>query len=216
MVVRITPNDKNNPPGKLADAEVHFTEGALEGMKLIGFAVWERRTGGGRNVTFPARQYSVNGERRTFALLRPANGDATKQDRIRAMVLQAWGHYGTVWPVVHHQLGVQPDMGRGRLTVVPQVPPGQPSVTGENIRLGDGSVDVTASHAGNVYRTAVRLHAGLSRFVIGHTVPRGSSVKSVRLDGRRAGYKKRLTNRGLEILVRARASGTHELVVTTR
>ena len=90
MVVRITPNDKNNPPGKLADAEVHFTEGALEGMKLIGFAVWERRTGGGRNVTFPARQYSVNGERRTFALLRPANGDVTKQDRIREMVLQAY------------------------------------------------------------------------------------------------------------------------------
>jgi len=48
VVVRITPNDKNNPPGKLADAEVHFTEGELEGMKLIGFAVWERRTGGGR------------------------------------------------------------------------------------------------------------------------------------------------------------------------
>jgi hypothetical protein len=90
VVVRITPNDKNNPPGKLADAEVHFPEGALEGLKLIGFAVWERRTGGGRNVTFPARQYSVNGERRTFALLRPANGDATKQDRIREMVLQAY------------------------------------------------------------------------------------------------------------------------------
>ena len=93
MVVRITPNDKNNPPGKLADAEVHFTEGALEGLKLIGFAVWERRTGNGRNVTFPARQYTVNGERRTFALLRPANGDATKQDRIRELVLQAYADY---------------------------------------------------------------------------------------------------------------------------
>ena len=93
VVVRITPNDKNNPPGKLADAEVHFTEGELEGMKLIGFAVWERRTGGGRNVTFPARQYSVNGERRTFALLRPTNGDATKQDRIREMVLQAYAAF---------------------------------------------------------------------------------------------------------------------------
>jgi hypothetical protein len=134
----------------------------------------------------------------------------------RAMFLQAWGHYGTVWPVVHQQLGVQPDMGRGRLTVVPQVPPGQPRVVGENIRLGNGDVDVRASHAGNVYRTVVRLHVGLSRFVIGHTVPRGSSVKSVRLDGRRTGYKKRLTNRGLEILVRAPASGAHELVVTIR
>ena len=53
MVVRITPTDKNNPPGKLADAEVHFTEGALEGLKLIGFAVWERRTGGGRRAATP-------------------------------------------------------------------------------------------------------------------------------------------------------------------
>ena len=93
MIVRITPNDKNNPPGKLADAEVQCTEGELEGMKLIGFAVWERRTGGGRNVTFPARQYSVNGERRTYALLRPTNGDATKQDRIREMVLEAYAAF---------------------------------------------------------------------------------------------------------------------------
>jgi len=55
--------------------------------------VWERRTGGGRNVTFPARQYSVNGERRTFALLRPTTGDATAQDRIRELVLQAYAEY---------------------------------------------------------------------------------------------------------------------------
>jgi hypothetical protein len=93
VVVRITPNEKSNPAGKLADAEIHFTEGALAGMKLIGFAVWERRTGGGRNVTFPARQYSVNGERRTYALLRPVNGDATSQDRIRELVLQAYADF---------------------------------------------------------------------------------------------------------------------------
>jgi len=93
VVVRITPNDKNNPPGKLADAEVHFTEGVLEGLKLIGFGVWARRGGNGRNVTFPARQYSVNGERRSFSLLRPVNGDATAQDRIREMVLEAYADY---------------------------------------------------------------------------------------------------------------------------
>ncbi len=90
MVVKITMNEKNNPPGKLADAELHFTDGPLEGLKLIGFSVWERRSGSGRNVTFPARQYSVNGERRTFALLRPAAGDATSQDRVREMILQAY------------------------------------------------------------------------------------------------------------------------------
>ena len=92
MVVKITPNDKNNPPGKLADAELHFTEGVLDGLKLIGFSVWERRTGGGRNVTFPARTYSVNGERRSFSLLRPI-ADATAQDRIREIVLEAYAEY---------------------------------------------------------------------------------------------------------------------------
>lgn len=89
MHVRITPNDKGNPPGKLADAELHFSVGPLEGLKLIGFAVWERRGGNGRNVTFPARQYSVNGERRSFALLRPI-ADAEAQNRIRDLVLEAF------------------------------------------------------------------------------------------------------------------------------
>ena len=93
MIVRIVPNDKGNPPGKLADAELHFTEGPLEGLKLIGFAVWVRRGGnGGRNVTFPARQYSVNGERRSFALLRPIV-DSTAQNKIRDLVLEAFQEY---------------------------------------------------------------------------------------------------------------------------
>ncbi len=92
MVVKIVPNDKGNPPGKLADAELHFTEGVLDGLKLIGFSIWERRSGGGRNVTFPARTYAVNGERRSFALLRPAV-DSTGQERIRDLVLEAYAAY---------------------------------------------------------------------------------------------------------------------------
>jgi hypothetical protein len=92
MTVKIVPNEKGNPPGKLADAELHFNEGPLEGLKLIGFAVWERRTGNGRNVTFPARQYSVNGERRSFALLRPMD-DTTAQNRVRDLVLQAYAEH---------------------------------------------------------------------------------------------------------------------------
>jgi hypothetical protein len=91
-IVKIVPNDKANPPGKLADAELHFSEGALDGLKLIGFAIWERRTGNGRNVTFPARQYAVNGERRSFALLRPI-ADVAAQERIRELVLQAYAEY---------------------------------------------------------------------------------------------------------------------------
>jgi len=92
VVVRITPNDKNNPPGKLAEAELHFTEGVLDGLKLVGFSIWERRTGGGRNVTFPARTYSVNGDRRSFSLLRPI-ADATAQDRLRELILEAYAEF---------------------------------------------------------------------------------------------------------------------------
>jgi hypothetical protein len=92
MVVKITPNDKGNPVGKLADAELHFIDGELDGLKLIGFAIWERRGGNGRNVTFPARQYQVNGERRSFALLRPV-ADTAGQERVRELVLQAYDEY---------------------------------------------------------------------------------------------------------------------------
>src|SRR5688572_30228757 len=92
MTIKITPNDKGNPPGKLADAELHFTEAPLDGLKLIGFAIWERRGGNGRNVTFPARQYSVNGERRSFALLRPIV-DTTAQNQLRDRILEAYQEF---------------------------------------------------------------------------------------------------------------------------
>src|SRR5207249_11871521 len=91
-IVKIVPNDKANPPGKLADAELHFTNGALEGLKLIGFSIWECRTGAGRNVTFPARMYTVNGDRRSFALLRPI-ADTAAQERVRDLILPAFAEF---------------------------------------------------------------------------------------------------------------------------
>ena len=92
LTVKITPNEKGTPTGKLADAELHFIDGELDGLKLIGFSIWERRSGGGRNVTFPARQYAVNGERRSFALLRPI-ADTHTQERVRDLVLEAYAEY---------------------------------------------------------------------------------------------------------------------------
>ena len=104
MTIKITPNETSNHPGKLADVELHFTAGPLEGLKLIGFCIWERNMPGAlskghdratrRNVTFPARQYSVNGERRSFALLRPI-GDSSAQDPIRDAILAAYAAYET-------------------------------------------------------------------------------------------------------------------------
>ena len=69
-----------------------FHRRRARGLKLIGFSVWERRGGNGRNVTFPARQYAVNGERRSFALLRPI-ADTAAQERVRELVLQAYAEY---------------------------------------------------------------------------------------------------------------------------
>jgi hypothetical protein len=134
----------------------------------------------------------------------------------RASVLQAWGAYGTVWPVVHQQLGVRPDMGRLRLEVTPQVPPYQSAIAGRQIRAGAGTVDVIAAHRGKRYETRVLSRTGLTRLTLGATLPAGSRVKSATLDGRRARYRLRDTNRGVEVLVGARPFGRHTLVVKAR
>jgi hypothetical protein len=132
----------------------------------------------------------------------------------RAMVLQAWGAYGTIWPVVHQQLGVRPDLGNGRLEVMPQVPPQSPGLSGKNILLGDSSVDVSASAGGNVYKTVVFART-TARVTVGHTVPNGKEITSVSLNEKSTPYKVRMTNRGQEILVNGQSGSEQRLVVTT-
>ncbi len=106
MTIKIAPNDKGTPPGKVAEAELHFTDGPLEGLRLVGFAIWERRGAGAGagageyNVTFPARQYTVNGDRRSFALLRPI-GDTTAQNKVRELILQAYQEYEERAAIAH-------------------------------------------------------------------------------------------------------------------
>jgi hypothetical protein len=135
-----------------------------------------------------------------------------------AMFVQAWGHYGTAWPVVHQQLGVRPDLGRGSLEVVPQPPPGQSPLAGSNIRLAGGSADVAAERDGSTHRTSVDVDVSLSELALGHTLRPDARVSSVTLDGRPAKYRTERTNRGLEVLaeVRGREEGRHLLVVKTR
>jgi hypothetical protein len=133
----------------------------------------------------------------------------------RAMVLQAWGNYGTLWPVVHQQLGVRPDLGNGRLEITPQVP-GTSPIAATGVRLGSGSIDVSAGAARGVYRTTVTQSVA-ARLTIGHTLPPAARVAGVTLDGQPATYRSRQTSRGQEVLVDAgSAGGPHELVVTTK
>ena len=71
------------------ESHVRFCEGGGVRFPSATRRIWERRGGTGRNVTFPARQYAVNGEHRSFALLRPI-GDVNAQNRVRELVLQAY------------------------------------------------------------------------------------------------------------------------------
>jgi hypothetical protein len=133
------------------------------------------------------------------------------------MVMQAWGNYGTAWAVIHQQLGVRPFLNQSELQVVPQVPAGQRSVEGSNIRLGGGAVDVFASHAGSSYTTtADAAHAPVRELLVGHTLPRGSHVARLVLDGVPVrDYDATLTNRGLEVTVPAEPGRRHTLTITT-
>lgn len=133
----------------------------------------------------------------------------------RAMVLQAWGNYGTIWPVVNQQLGVRPDMGRACLEVTPQVPPDSPGLSGKNIQIGGGSVDVSTAADGDVYRTTIHPHAELTQLVIGHTVPDCAEVSSVTLDGENVSFEIRETNRGQEVIVEGKTDGEQTLIVRT-
>jgi hypothetical protein len=133
----------------------------------------------------------------------------------RSMTLQAWGTYGVLWPVVHQQLGVDPDLGHGQVSVVPQIPGGQQKVAGSNIRLGRGSVDVAASLANKELRTDVTVNGVDAAFTIGAVLPAGSSVGKVTLDGSDAQYKLVKTSRGTEVQVLTKHS-TSTLKVTLR
>ena len=134
----------------------------------------------------------------------------------RASVMQAWGNYGTMWPVLHQQLGISPDLGNGRLEVVPQVPAyATGPLTARNVRLGGGAIDVSAAHEGSRYVTDVdrRVRADVT---VGQVLPAGAGIGSVRLDGRNVHYTVQDTNRGREVLVHAGSHRHAHLVVTTR
>ena len=134
----------------------------------------------------------------------------------RAMVLQAWGTYGTLWPVVRQQLGVRPDAGRDRLTVVPQVPEGERRVSGENVRVGDGSVAVAAGSVGNAFLTRVDADADLDSLAVGHVLPDDADVAVAFLDGERVDPTVRETNRGREAVVETAGAGARTFLVIAR
>lgn len=92
VAINVLPADDRGPAGKLANMELHFTAGALEGLKLLGFTVWEGRGGKDPSLSLPSRQYVVNGERRSYTLLRPS-GEAPAQDTLRDTLLAVFADH---------------------------------------------------------------------------------------------------------------------------
>src|SRR5487761_128340 len=132
----------------------------------------------------------------------------------RSSLDQAWGTYGVLGPVVHQQLGVDPQLGNGLLEVLPAVPPGQSSVSGTNIRVGAGSVDVTASHQGASWTTTVTARLACTLHV-GATLPSGSAIRQVTLNGSPAPYTVRDTSAGRQVLVSAPCGRTWQVHILT-
>jgi hypothetical protein len=132
----------------------------------------------------------------------------------RSSLDQAWGTYGVLWPVVHQQLGVGPQLGNGLLEVLPSVPPGQSTVSGNNIRVGTGSIDVTAAHAGHTWTTTVKSALACTLHV-GATLPASSTIQSVRLNGVQTAFTARDTNAGRQIFVATNCGSTDQVQIVT-
>jgi hypothetical protein len=132
----------------------------------------------------------------------------------RSMVMQAWGAYGVLWPVIHQWLDVSPELGRGRVAVVPQLPAGQTNASADKIKLGLFAIDVAAAHQGSTYTTTVTRH-GRMDLRIGAVLPDGATVASATLNGSPVKLKMVKTTRGLEAGANAKpGQRTATLVIT--
>lgn len=80
--------------GKLADAEVLFKDGPLDGLRLVGFSIWGKRKTEKvePTVTFPKRSYQTRGkEKRDYMMLRPQVGRGPEATcTITNMILEAY------------------------------------------------------------------------------------------------------------------------------
>jgi hypothetical protein len=180
----------------------------------VGPTTQQRYTTGNARIQLDRSIWEMPGAMPEIAPSPDFGANIDKPLNERSSVLQAWGTYGVLWPVVHQQLGVDPDIGRGHLTVVPQVPSGQRRVAGRDIRLGTGSVDVAASRAGGVLRTEVvrRVRASLT---VGVLLPSGARRLSATVNGRPVTPVTVPTARGVQELVTV-PSGTGRTTLVVR
>jgi hypothetical protein len=133
----------------------------------------------------------------------------------RAMVMQAWSSYGVEWPVIYFYLGIRPDLPRCEISIIPELPSAWPNLSINNVRIGDGTVSASTSHAGSQYTTTATVPRGL-RVHIGYALPADSNIATVTLNGSTASYQVKNTHRGREVIVTTNSGQPLQLVITTR
>lgn len=87
MRVHFVLNRGESPVSRLADVEIHFEEGLLSGLKMVGCSVWRSRKGEDPTVLVPSRSYATAGGIRYYELLRPSEDfkeEKTQRERTRA------------------------------------------------------------------------------------------------------------------------------------
>jgi hypothetical protein len=83
-------NKENGPERLVCDAEIVFEEdGALAGMKLVGFSMW-RGADGDVYVTFPSRAFGGATERKFFDYLRAVDASGTAVRRVKDWILEEY------------------------------------------------------------------------------------------------------------------------------
>jgi glycogen debranching enzyme len=120
----------------------------------------------------------------------------------RAMFMQAWSAYGVQWPVIDRFLGIRPNAPEASLEVVPAIPPDWAGLVVQNLQIGNRRLNVATVRVGKWLSTVVQAPAGWES-TIGQTVPAGTAVELVLLNGRPVEYELTNTTRGREIRVSA-------------
>ncbi|MBV8141327.1 MAG: hypothetical protein JOZ60_04700, partial [Verrucomicrobia bacterium] len=133
----------------------------------------------------------------------------------RAMVMQAWSSYGVEWPVIYHFLGIRPNIPNREVSVIPKLPSTWPTLSVDNLRVGNGTLSASATMEGHRYTTTVCAPFGL-RIMIGYALPANANIASVALDDNPVSYGIRDTPRGREVFVTANSGQPLRLVITTR
>lgn len=83
--IEIVPPHPRSPDWKLAEAEIVFEGGLLDGLKLVGFTVTEGRDGRLR-VGLPQKDYMSGGQKQYWDFVKPVLHPA-RVNELRATIL---------------------------------------------------------------------------------------------------------------------------------